>query len=154
MQAYLKIIDYLNANIWVRLAPTSNGVGVVAIRDIPIGTKITDYDENFYNGSLSIKYFIVETNIFLREFQKLHPSIQGLMKDRYIYDCSGKFYITSPNCHQFIRMYINHSENPNIDKNLISIRNISEGDEITFSYKNLMPKNLSDISKKHFHYVL
>ena len=40
----INIIDYLDSNIWVRLTNTKYGVGVIALRDIPKNTKITDYD--------------------------------------------------------------------------------------------------------------
>ena len=145
------IFEYLNQNIWVRLSPTANGVGVTAIRDIPKGIRITDYDEDFINNKmLSMKYFLIESDEFASNLHKLHPSIQDLMKDRYIYEASGRVCVVSPNCHQFIRMYINHNQNPNVNSSMISIKNIKAGEEITFSYCDIISEKTHEISKKHY----
>jgi SET domain-containing protein len=148
----INIIDYLDSNIWVRLANTKYGVGVIALRDIPKNTKITDYDDSNLE-SLSIKIFLINDQEFLKDIIKLHPNIQNLIKDRYIFHNEGSGHILSPNSHQIYRLYINHSENPNVDTNLVSIKDINEGDEITFSYKDIVLNNTHTISKKHYDYA-
>jgi SET domain-containing protein len=134
-----EIIDYLDLNIWVRLSNTKYGVGVIALRDIPKNTRITDYDDSNLE-SLSIKIFPINDQEFLKDIIKLHPNIQNLVKDRYIFYKEGNGHILSPNSHQIYRLYINHSENPNVDTKLVSIKDINEGDEITFSYKDIVLK--------------
>jgi SET domain-containing protein len=148
----IDIIDYLDSNVWVRLSNTKHGVGVIALRDIPKNTKITDYDD-FKLESLSIKIFLINDQEFLKDIIKLHPNIQNLIKDRYIFHNEGSGHILSPNSHQIYRLYINHSENPNVDTNLVSIKDINEGDEITFSYKDIVLNNTHTISKKHYDYA-
>ena len=68
-------IEYLNNSVWVRLGNTDNGVGVFAIRDIPIGTKITDYDI----PQLDLKSFSIESSYFLTNINNLHPEIKKLI---------------------------------------------------------------------------
>lgn len=147
------IIEYLNSKIWVRLHKSNFGVGVKAIKNIPKDTKITDYDDETLNH-LSIKYFLIDYKIFLQNFYRLHPQIQILLKDRYIFSNSGQTHIISPNCHQIFRLYINHSENPNVNKDLISIRDIKEEEEITFCYKDIMPEDTNILSKNYYNYVI
>jgi len=148
----IDIIDYLDSNIWVRLSNTKYGVGVIALRDIPKNTKITDYDDCELQ-SLSIKIFLVDHQKFIRDITKLHSNIQNLIKDRYIFHDSGKGHILSPNSHQIYRLYINHSDNPNVDNKLVSIKEINEGEEITFSYKDIVLNDAHIVSKKHYNYV-
>lgn len=148
----IDLIDYLNLNIWVRLDKVKYGVGVIAIRDIPKNTKITDYDDRTLEN-LSIRIFLINYKSFAENFYKLHPNIQNLVKDRYMISDSGEGHVISPNCHQLIRMYINHSDNPNLNKSLVATKDIPEGEEITFSYKELIADNINQISKEHFHYA-
>ena len=147
-----EIIDYLHSNIWVRLSNTKYGVGVIALRDIPKNIRITDYDDSNLE-SLSIKIFPINDQEFLKDIIKLHPNIQNLVKDRYIFYKEGNGHILSPNSHQIYRLYINHSENPNVDTNLVSIKDINEGDEITFSYKDIISNETHIVSKKHYNYI-
>jgi SET domain-containing protein len=149
----IDIIDYLDSNVWVRLSNTKHGVGVIALRDIPKNTKITDYDD-FKLESLSIKIFLINDQEFLKDIIKLHPNIQNLIKDRYVFHNEGNGHILSPNSHQIYRLYINHSDNPNIDNNLVSIKEINEGEEITFSYKDIVLNDSHIVSKKHYNYVV
>ena len=148
----IDIIDYLDSNIWVRLSNTKYGVGVTALRNIPKGTKITDYDDCSLE-SLSIKIFLANHQELARDLNKLHPNIQNLIKDRYIFNDLGEGHILSPNSHQIYRLYINHSENPNVDTNLICIKDINEGEEITFSYKDIVLNDAHIVSKKHYDYI-
>lgn len=146
-------IEYLNSKIWVRLYNSNFGVGVKAMRDIPKNTKITDYDDETLDN-LSIKYFLIDYKSFLQNLYKLDPQIQILLKDRYIFSKSGQTHIISPNCHQIFRLYINHSENPNVNKDLVSIRDIEEEEEITFSYKNIISEDTDILSKNYYNYVV
>jgi len=148
----IDVIDYLDSNIWVRLSNTKYGVGVIALRDIPKNTKITDYDYCEFQ-SLSLKFFFANHQDFIKGITKLHPNIQNLIKDRYIFHELGEGYILSPNSHQIYRLYVNHSDNPNIDNNLVSIKDINEGEEITFSYKNIILNDSHIVSKKYYNYV-
>jgi SET domain-containing protein len=149
----INVIDYLNSNIWVRLSNTKYGVGVIALRDIPKNTKITDYDDDKIEN-LSIKIFLVKYEDLAKDIIKLHPNIQNLIKDRYIFAESGEGHILSPNSQQIYRLYVNHSDNPNVDNNLVSIKDINEGEEITFSYKNIILNDAHIISKKYYNYVV
>lgn len=142
-------IEYLNNSVWVRLGNTNNGVGVFAIRDIPIGTKITDYDI----PQLDLKSFSIESSYFLTNINKLHPEIKKLINDRNPIPETGIFHFYPPNCHQMIRMYLNHSQNPNINQNLISIRDISYQEEVTISYKEILQNNISIETKKYHKYI-
>lgn len=145
----LNPIEYLNTSVWVRLGNTSHGIGVFAIRDIPSGTRITDYDI----PQLDLKSFSVESSYFLNNINKLHPEIKRLINDRNPIPQTGIFHFYPPNCHQMIRMYLNHSQNPNINKNLVSIKNISFQEEVTISYNEMLENNISTETKNHHKYI-
>ena len=151
----ISITDYLESSVWVRLGNTKYGVGVIALRNIPKNTKITDYDICENTDDLFIKIFRVNHDHFMKDIVKLHPNIQDLMKDRYILltGSKEKGNLISPNSQQIYRFYVNHSDKPNIDTNLVSIKDINEGDEITFSYKDIVLNNTHTISKKHYDYA-
>lgn len=146
------VINYLNQNVWVRLDTTEHGVGVRAIRDIPKNTRITDYDEE--NKNLSMKFLIIDIDELILQSFRLNEKIFSLLKDRYYFPISGNVRLCSPNCHQMIRMYINHNSNSNVDKNLTTTKDVSEGEEIFFNYKDIIPfENTHSLSKEHFFYA-
>ena len=151
----ISIIDYLKSSVWVRLGNTKYGVGVIALRDIPKNTKVTDYDICKSPDNLCIKIFRVNHDDFMKDIAKLHPNIQNLIKDRYILVAGSKEKgnVISPNSQQIYRFYVNHSDKPNVDNNLVSIKDINEGDEITFSYKDILIKDAHIVSKKYYNYV-
>src|SRR5690349_11488948 len=94
--------EYLNNTVWAKLGPSPiHGVGVFAIRDIPLGTKITDH-------GLSAPNFEIIT-LTEDEFEKVHPAIQNLLLDRMSFQSGQPLATCSPNVDAFLQSFMNHS---------------------------------------------
>jgi len=120
---------YINNTVYCRLAPSGiHGVGVFAIRDIPKGQAITDYHGGgFYSYEVSKE-----------EFNKIEPEIQTLIRQQTIFEGTIKF--DSPNSHQILEVFMNHSKEPNSDGK-ITLREIKKGEELTKDYSEFMSKD-------------
>lgn len=127
----MEIIDYLNNTVYCKLAPSNHGVGVFAIRYIPEGQMLTDY----YGGVFK------SYQVSKEEFGNLHLEIQRIIKQRTIF--KDEYYFDSPNSHQIIEVFMNHSETPNSD-GIYAIKDIKAGEEVTKQYNFIKGLN-SDI---------
>ena len=137
-------VQYLNTTVFATLKGSDHGVGVFAVRKIPEGIKISDYD---FDNKGSIKDFR-----FTREqFDQLLPQIQQLILDRMIFDTGKPLRFISPNGNAILRSFINHSDTPNTDGRY-AIEDIEEGEELTFDYNDIL-SNASDISREHMSFV-
>lgn len=124
----MEVVHYINNTVWATLKPSKiNGIGVFAIRDIPKGTRITDYS---VHNIRDIKIFTLKEE----EFEKIHTEIRELILDRAVFGSPMVFY--SPNYEQTLQSFMNHSEDNNSDGE-IAIRDIKQGEEITENYHNL-----------------
>lgn len=134
-------VDYLNNTVYCRLAPSNlHGIGVIAIRDIPKGTRYTDVTNNNY----------WESPIFTlteKEFSELLPEIQSLILDRTIFPEDDISFI-SPNADCILRSFMNHSDIPNTDGE-ITLRDIKAGEELTEDYFSFT-KTMNPLTRKHF----
>lgn len=121
-------VDYLNKTIWCKIAPSSiHGVGVFAIRDIPKGQRLSDYE--FDNLSVPRLYLLSEA-----EFELLLPEIKELILDRILIpEELRSIPFLSPNCNQILQSFMNHSSHPNSD-GLKAIKDIKKGEEVTEDY--------------------
>jgi SET domain-containing protein len=120
------MIEHLNNTVWAKIGVSKiHGVGVIAIRDIPGGQKI-------YPG---------RSNQWLEcdDYRGLHPAILELIKQRWpLAFEGGHFY--SPNDDAHLPSFLNHSKNPNVDRNTFrALRDIKEGEELTEDYGPYAP---------------
>lgn len=123
----MNAVKYINNTVFCRLAPSPiSGVGVFAIRDIPNGHQLTDFDgRNFFNFNL--------TEL---EFDRLNPEVRELILERTFFDKNKPIMFMSPNCNQVLGAFINHSKESNTD-GVITLRTIKKGEELLKDY-NLM----------------
>jgi len=131
------LIKNLKNDIYCRIKPSKkHGVGVFAIRDIPVNTnpfKIT--------GIECVKQKIL--NISKEEINKLNPAVKKMIKDFYHEqdDIFGiPYYGLNANN---ISFYMNTSKNPNIGFKSIkkcnmvvfsTLRKIKKGEELFINY--------------------
>ncbi len=126
----LDIVKYFNDTVWCRLGKSEiHNVGVFAIRDIPKGQELTDY----YGGAFPL-YMVTE-----REFERIHPEIRKLILQQTIIPEGITLKFDSPNSHQIMEVFMNHSEEPNSDGKK-AIRKIRKGEEITKDYNAFIGK--------------
>lgn len=144
-------VTYLNETVWCKIAPSAiHGVGVVAIRDIPVGAPLTDYDiiNIFFNDKPKI------FNMKQEDFNQLLPEIQELILDRQIFGRdfnSGVLTFVSPNRDVALQNYMNHSHDPNSDGKYALV-DIKKGEEITEDFTKVVTE-LHPISRKHFTFL-
>ncbi len=117
----------LNDTVFCKLAPSPlDGVGVFAIRDIPEGQELTDY-----NGG-DLHYHTLTSE----EFGGLVPEVRDLIEERTIFMKDKPITFVSPNCNQLFQFFMNHSDTPNSNGRK-ALRDIKKGEEITENYKTL-----------------
>lgn len=122
MNPYATTADQLNSEVFCRHAPSKiNGVGVIAIRPIPKGTRYNPMWNEFRQQMFSISH---------EEWRKVKPEIQDIILSSGAFnDHDANHYICAhPNYnHTF---FVNHSDDPNT-KDGVALRDISPGEEIT-----------------------
>jgi SET domain-containing protein len=119
----LDIVEYINNTVFCKLgASPIHNVGVFAIRDIPKGTALTDY----YGGEFK-SYSISE-----KEFESIRPEIIDLIKQQTIFE-PNMYRFDSPNSHQILEVFMNHSSEPNSDGKTAT-RDIKAGEEVIKDY--------------------
>ncbi len=143
-------VDYLNSSVWCKLGASSiQGVGVIAIRDIPKGTKITDLTLQDMIDGKRFPYLIIDIK---RELPLIKKEIRDLILDRIILQSDHEAIICiSPNHEQILQTYMNHSENPNWDGS-VTTRDIKAGEEITENFLAIVP-NMHQVSKDHMPFL-
>jgi SET domain-containing protein len=121
----MEIVDYLNNTVYCKLgASPIHNIGVFAIRDIPADQKITDYVPN----KPYAQYALTE-----EEFALLAPEVQALIQQQTIFPNGRLLYFDSPNCHQVLECFMNHSDTPN-SNGIRTLREIKKGEELTKNY--------------------
>lgn len=117
-------IDKLNSVVKIRLAPsTTHGVGVFAIREIPMGTKLY---ANVFPQAYKLPY---------GSLKKLWPEVRELILDRWPRVVNSEAFMWPDT---FLQGYINHSDDPNYDcVNDVALRDIKVGEEITEDYRKI-----------------
>ena len=139
------VSSYLNRTVFATIGVSSiHGVGVIAIKNIPKGTKITDYNPYHLEGDL--KSF----EIGEEEFDLILPEIQSIIKDRVLWPRGVKKYsFFSPNYEVNLQGFMNHSLVPNTDGS-VALRDINLGEELTENYFTAYPGGLSGMNEIHF----
>lgn len=139
-------VKYLNTTVWARLGPSViHGVGVFAIRDIPKGTQITDFNLNDFRNQRPLR-------INYKDFEKILPEIRALILDYVTFLYHKKipeFSFFSPNQNACLQSFMNHSDKPNSD-GVWSLKAIKKGEEITENYRDLLHGNVAhEVMNKH-----
>jgi len=135
---YLATIEEIKETIWCRLGPSKiHGIGVIAIQDIPKGTRIQyEYEKLFWN--LPDSYWHL-----------LPKEILHLCFDRNIFERNNNFLLENPNRNAHFRSFMNHSDHPNSDGNIVN-RDIKKGEEITESYLQMCKTDFHPTAKKYY----
>ena len=143
-------VQYLNESVWCKLGvSTIQGVGVIAIRDIPKGTVLTDY---------SLKSVFEETRgevyVFtLDEVMSIIPEVRSLILDRVIIpEGVEKIVFISPNKEQVLQSFMNHSYEPNSDGK-VALKDIKKGEEVTENFTTLVKSKLHNLTKQHMSFL-
>lgn len=133
-----KLMENLKYDTYVRLAPSKiHGVGVIAIKDIPVDT-----NPFMITGKTFIDYKSIPLNG--NEISELPKSVKVLVKDFIISD-RGLYHIPYNGFNSLdLSFYLNHSNNNNLDivdsqsdyLEFISNRKIKKGEELTINYKS------------------
>ena len=127
-----QFIDQLRYDVYCRLAPSTlcPGIGVIAIKDIPVGT-------NPFVGCDDTEYHPIP----LSEFPKDIPSaVFDLMKDMLVLDDEDNFWFSDRGIQGIdISYFLNHSKTPNmvagpLGENFFASRDIKAGEELTVNY--------------------
>ena len=138
------IIQNLNQKILYNLKPSKiEGIGIHSISDINENTVIIK------NISPIIGYHYDK-----EEVKGLNPEILKLCKKYFISKEKNKIFVPQDpsilSTYYLPNYFLNHSENPNVKSengNIISIKNIKKGEEMTINYKKYFPSLFRDIKK-------
>lgn len=121
---------------YTRIKPSKNkGVGVFAIRNIPVGI-----NPFFEEKSRCIKLSEID-------IKNLPKSVQKMISDFYVYD--GKYYYVSYKGLDLndISYFVNHSKKSNLETKdgivFITKRGIKTGEELTSDYTTYEPEILN-----------
>ena len=125
---------------YCRLGVSSiQGIGVIAIQDIPIGVNPFIYPD----GKLSLEYNIVY--ITEEELEELPDTVQKLVKDFIIKTADDTYPIPENGMNSLdITFYMNHSKTPNVEivfdegckyTTYRALRRIKCGEELTIDYR-------------------
>jgi hypothetical protein len=122
-------VEILNTTVWARLAPSVvHGLGVFAIRAIPLDTTITD--QRLCVGDWSELFRLSE-----EEFERLVPEVRDLILDQVLFTDEIAFF--SPNGCQRFEVFLNHSDDPNVSEDLVTLRPIARGEELLIDYRRV-----------------
>lgn len=143
---------YLNDTVWCRIGVSSlHGVGVIAIRDIPKGTKLTDYSLDDMKKRIKYPTFCMTHN----EFLQIRPEIRSLILDRIIlherYNANYIEFI-SPNHDQILQSFMNHAKEPNSNGE-VALRDIKAGEEVTENFHKVVGNEMHGISRAYFTFL-
>lgn len=118
-----------------------------AIRDIPRGTQVTDYNySNIADGVPMIE-------MSEKDFAQVLPEIKALILDRILYDASvgSSLKFVSPNHDQCLQSFMNHSDDPNTD-GLTALRDIKSGEEVTEDFHSLFDEP-HHLTREHHNFL-
>jgi hypothetical protein len=150
-----RLLKHLQEDIYCRIgvSPNGHGVGVIAIKDIPKNTNPFKNLSTYKNEK--ILYFTKD------ELKDVNTNVVKILGDFFDGTGSGLYNVLyeGPN-YMNISYYMNHSNTPNIVPinipelsnfySFISLRDIKEGEELTFNYLKYSDDgkiNNSDINK-------
>ena len=134
------LLTSLDNDTYARIARSAiHGVGVVAIRPIPKGILPFQTLTNFNDEII---------NLYPNEIATLPKNVQTMIRDFFLRNNDGSYPVLKNGLNALdISFFMNHSKTPNIaiNSNINSrrgysdfhtIRDISEGEELTFNYSH------------------
>ena len=147
---------HLESGVWVKLAPSKiEGVGVVAVRDIPRGTNPFGSCNDHLKGKELMLPFSQQ------EVEGLCPEVQHLVKSFFAplthFDSTEElrnedghlsYGVNATGLHTLdVSWYLNHSADPNVTfqacceengfSTYVTNREVRKGEELTVNYKEL-----------------
>lgn len=141
-----KVAEYINNTVWATLGISKvHGIGVIAIRDIPEGTRFTDYD--IYGSEQMANMpgiFTLEED----EFNQILPEIRKLILDKTV--IMDKILFASPNSVQDLRSWMNHADDPNV-VNFSTVKEIKKGEELLEDFRWFQPCH--HLTAEHYDFV-
>ena len=148
-----KLIKHLNTQVFCRLKPSSiHGIGVFAIKDIPLGTnpfKFTDNICSHYNGIQLSRSDVINLE---------NDEVRKIIYDFISPNQDESYYIPALGPNSFdITFYLNHDSNPNIDivsdgceyMGFRANRLIRKDEELTINYDHYKHEFTGIIDKKN-----
>ena len=137
-----QFIEHFKKQVYTRIGVSKiSGVGVIAIRDIPMGTQP-------FNESRSCQFLEIPKIKIMDD-----PDIAGSVKKLVIDMCPeehGMLYIPKFTMNELgAGFYLNHSKTPNMaamkgGEDFIALRDIKEGEELTVDYGTYSEENLDN----------
>lgn len=131
-----KLVDHLKNDIYCRLGVSSiNGIGIIAIKDIPKGT-------NPFKNLSNKKDTII--TLYDNNLKDIDTNVVKLVKDFFGNNASYDVLYEGPN-YINISYYLNHSIKPNVNilptgknkyYNFITNVFIKKGEELTINYND------------------
>jgi len=135
----MRTAEHFNQTVWCRIKTSAiHGVGVFAIRDIPEGTKIWQWDVLFHKISID-------------ELDDLVPEVRELILDLFPLDSGDNHVTFSPNI-IMLQALMNHADKPNTLWNT-AIKPIKKYEEVTENYHQL-GCSLHPIMFDHYKFVV
>ncbi|TSC78507.1 MAG: Uncharacterized protein G01um101433_172 [Parcubacteria group bacterium Gr01-1014_33] len=128
-----ELIQDLEKNVYCRLNRSSvEGIGVVAIRDIPKGT-------NIFTGVKKNRWKSIPVDAVLRN-KKIIKEVKEMILSFYAVE-AGVIYFPDQSLNELdISFYLNHSDTPNVEfveksDIFITARSIKKGEELFADYR-------------------
>lgn len=124
-----EIINHLNETVKCKVGASNiAGVGVIALRDIKKGEKLSLYTLGNINEVKPFYYFTRD------DFNKLAPHVQKIILDRSLFDAHNTIVaFIHPDYEALLTTFMNHADDPNSDSE-VALKDIKDGEEITFDY--------------------
>jgi SET domain-containing protein len=133
----IDVINHINNNIFCELKPSKiHGIGLFAIRDINAGTNLVSPWQG-ESDTYQVPLFMVHSDIqpllwrYFGPSNKNNQSMTNIIENKESLNVKlfkGLNFAYHP------YLFINHSDSPNIDNNLTSIRKIKKGEELVRCY--------------------
>ena len=140
-------LRHLAAETFCRIGVSPiSGVGVIAIRDIPINT------DPFLCTPPKEDHFI---DVSEEELSKMPPSVQQYIKDFFTKDEQGTYPVNATGLNDLnLSFFVNHSETPNLKiedikekganslNTFLTNKDIKIGEELTCDYREFLSVNI------------
>lgn len=133
----IDVINHINNNIFCELKPSKiHGVGVFSIRDIDIGTELVKTWEGD-SGIYKVPLFLIDSHIQPLLWRHFGPSNKDRKSMITVIESEQSLNVSlfkGINFEYHTISFVNHSDSPNVDSNLTSLRKIEKGEEIVRCY--------------------
>ena len=141
-----QLLEHLTQDVYCRLGVSKiQGIGVIAIRDIPKGTDpfVKAFRTHVRGNSIGFSS---------GELAHLSSAIKKMISDFFAQE-EGKIYIPSCGLNRMdISFFLNHSDTPNVledteNGGFFAARNIAIGEELTIDYVTYAHEDVAELQK-------